>query len=56
MYSIGVIAYLLLSKTLPYMAKSEQEMATHIIKGELKFNKKIWKDLSRYGIDFCKSK
>lgn len=54
MYSLGVISFFLLSKSLPFLGKTEQEIASKIIKGEYSFQKEKWRHVSMTGVDFCR--
>ena len=56
MYSIGIISFFLLSRSLPFMGKSENEIATKIIKNDYTFNSSRWNSVSKTSVDFCKSK
>lgn len=55
MYSIGVITYFLLSGSLPFISKTEQEIAKRTIRCELTFGSPRWKSISKCAIDFCSS-
>jgi len=56
-WSIGVIAYLILSRQLPYQGKDEQETVKFLMDAENhqpKYESNRWMHLDPYAVDFCK--
>jgi len=54
-WSIGVLAFMLCSSTLPFFGKSRQDIARSILNGRFKFNGRRWKDISKEAKDFCRT-
>lgn len=56
-WSVGVIAYLILSLTLPFQAKDEREtimMLQNINNHKPTYSSKRWKNVDQDAVDFCK--
>jgi len=51
-WSLGVITYFMLSGTLPFPGKSEDEKETRILRGEFSTEGKRWEHVSKDAIDF----
>jgi len=51
-WSVGVVAYLLISGDRPFRGKTPQEMVTNILEGELVFDAQVWKRRSPECKDF----
>jgi len=54
-WSIGVIAYVLLSGNLPFDGATDKEIAHKIVKGEYSMEGEDWAKVSQSAKDFCKS-
>ena len=54
-WSIGVIAYILLSGTPPFRGKNDEEILKNIKKQEVSFSGPSWKGVSADAVDFVKS-
>ena len=56
-WSVGVIAYLLLSASLPFQGKDERETVKLLMSDDVqaKFPESRWKDVDPLAIDFCKT-
>ena len=48
-WSIGVIAFMLLSSSMPFYGKTRYEVMKRIMKGNCKFSAQRWQGVSRYG-------
>ena len=51
-WSIGIIAYMLLCGKVPFDGKDTDEIRKNIIENEVKFEKALWKGVSKWGTDF----
>ena len=57
-WSIGVIAYLILSRQLPYQGKDEEETVHFLMEAEKhqpKYDSMRWRKMDLQAVDFCKS-
>jgi len=54
-WSIGVLAFMLCSSTLPFFGKTRQDIARRILHGRFKFNGRRWKNVSKEAKSFCRS-
>jgi len=54
-WSIGVIAFMLLSSSVPYFGKSRLDVVKRIMDGRVSFKSRRWKDVSRQAKDFVTS-
>jgi len=55
MWSIGVMAYMLLASAKPFHEKRRSQMIAKIRRGEYKFNPRRWENVSEESKDFVKS-
>ena len=54
-WSIGVLAFMLLSSQLPFYGTSKNELTTKITKGKFRFKNRKWKNVSHEAKDFVTS-
>ena len=45
-WSLGVILYILLTGTPPFIAKTDKDISELILKGNVEYNQDIWKNIS----------
>jgi calcium/calmodulin-dependent protein kinase I len=55
LWSVGVIIYLLLSGTLPFIGRSQRELFKNIVKGEYEMEEENWRGVSEDGVNLVKS-
>ena len=54
-WSLGVMTYLMLSGTLPFIGRDEHEIAKNVVYSKVDFEKKpIWKEISNEAKDFIR--
>ena len=54
MWSCGVILYVMLSGEPPFYGENDDEIYNHILNSEVKFNQKVWDDISNEAQDLIK--
>lgn len=54
LWAVGVIAFILLSATLPFDAKQDAQLLKFIIKGEFSMEDKVWREVSGEAKDFIR--
>ena len=52
MWSIGVIAYFLLSGDMPFYGDTAEELTAMVVKGEYDYDSELWTDISKDAISF----
>lgn len=52
LWSIGVIAYFLLSGDMPFYGDTAEELTACVVKGEYDYDSELWQDVSEDARDF----
>ena len=55
LWSVGVVAYMLLSSSMPFSGRDRREIAYAILRSEFGFIGERWRDVSEHGKDFVAS-